>query len=62
MKISRSDLETVISFLCRRVSKSDVDYWKKLKRFLFWVKETIDDKIIIRAKSSIDVYKWVNSA
>ena len=45
MKISRSDLETVISFLCRRVSKSDVDYWKKLKRFLFWVKETIDERI-----------------
>ena len=62
MKISRPDLETVISFLCRRVSKSDMNYWKKLKRFLFWVKETIDDKIIIGAKIPTDVYKWVNSA
>ena len=35
---ARPDLETEISFLCTRVSKNDVDDWKKLKRVLLWVK------------------------
>ena len=38
MKIVRPDLETAILFLCRRVSKRDVDDWKNLKRVLSWVK------------------------
>ena len=32
MKRARPDLETAVSFLMRRVSKSDLDDWGKLKR------------------------------
>ena len=39
----RPDIETTISFLCRRVTKSDEDDWKKLKRLLAYLKGTIDD-------------------
>ena len=41
-----TDLEIATSFLFRRISKNDVDDWKKLKIVLSWVKYTIDDKII----------------
>ena len=38
MRRERPDLETAISLLCRRVSKNEVDNWKKLKRVLSWAK------------------------
>ena len=56
MRRARPDLETVISFLCRRVSKSDVGDWEKLKRVLAWVQETIDDKRIIGSETLVYVY------
>ena len=56
MKRARSDLEKVILFLCRMVSKIDVDFWKNLKILLSWVKETIYDKIIFVAMSLTGVY------
>ena len=62
MKIARPYLETEISFLCRRVSKSDVDDCKNLKRVVFWVKETIDDMVIIRAKSLIDLCTCIGAS
>ena len=40
---ARPDLETLVSFLTMRVTKSDVDNWKKLKRGLTFVKNTIKD-------------------
>ena len=51
MRRARPDLEKPISLLCRKVSKINVDDWKKLKRVVLWVKGTIYDKRIIRAKS-----------
>ena len=36
MKRARPDLETAISLLCRRVSKSDVDEWKNPMRVMSW--------------------------
>ena len=50
VKRARPYLETLVSFLTMRVTKSDVDDWKKLKRDLTFVKNTIKDKIIIGAK------------
>ena len=47
MKRVRPDIETSISFLMRRVSKSDVDDWGKLKRVLAYLKNTIDDVRVI---------------
>jgi hypothetical protein len=44
MKCATPDLETVVSFLMTRVSKSDEDDWRKLKRCLGFIKGTINDK------------------
>ena len=38
-KRGRLDLETLLSFLTSRVTKSDIDDWKKLKRGLIWIKK-----------------------
>ena len=48
MKGVRLDVEIEPSLLCRRVSKIDVEDRKKLKIVISLVKETIDDKRIIR--------------
>ena len=61
IKRERTDLETVIPLLCRRVSKIYADNWKKLKRVLLRVKETIYDKNIIGAKIIADVYTWIDA-
>ena len=45
-----------------RVTKSDVDDWKKLKRGLTFVKNTIKDKITIGAKILTDLYTWIDAA
>ena len=58
VKLARPDIETLVSFLTMRVTKSDVDDWKKLKRGLAFVKNTIKDKIIIGAKTLSDLYTW----
>jgi KUP system potassium uptake protein len=49
MKRSRPDIETTISFLCTRVSCSDIDDWKKLRRLLQFLSQTIDDERVIGA-------------
>jgi hypothetical protein len=62
MKRSRPDLEPTISFLMKRVSKSDVDDWKKLKRCLGFIKGTIEDKRILGADSLDTLYTWVDAS
>ena len=49
VKQARTDLETLVSFLTMRVTKSNVDNWKKIKRGITFVKNTIKDKRIIGA-------------
>ena len=43
-KRARPDIETAISFLIRRVSKSDEDDWAKLIRTSGFVKSSINEK------------------
>ena len=64
MKRSRPDIETAISFLCKRVSKSDTQDWKKLKRVLAWLKGTINDIRYFGLKNNSEVYIkfWVNAS
>ena len=62
MKRSRPDLETAIGFLCTRVTKSDEDDWKKLRRVIAYVKCTIDDIRIIGASSLSDIFTWIDAA
>ena len=62
MKRARPDLETAVAFLCTRVSKSDEDDWKKLKRVLKYVYGTLDYKRVIGAKSLKDLQAWIDAA
>jgi len=62
MKRVRPDIETSISFLMRRVSKSDVDDWGKLKRVLAYLKNTIDDVRVIGATSLTQILTWIDAS
>ena len=62
MKRARLDLETAVSYLCNRVSKSDLEDWKKLRRLIAFIKVTIEDKWIIGAKILFSMFMWVDTA
>ena len=62
MKRTRPDIETSVSFLMRRVSKSDEDDWAKLIRTLGFIKSSINDKRKIGAHSLISIFTWVDAS
>ena len=62
IKRARPYLETAVNRMCTRVSKSDLDFWKKLRRVISFIKVTIDDKRIICTKSLSAIFIWVNTA
>ena len=55
-KQARNDLETTVTFLCTRVSKSTRQDWDKLRCLLGFVHDTIDDLQYIGATSLSDLY------
>ncbi len=59
---ARHDLGTAISFLCTRVSNPDVEDWKKLKRALCYVNQTIDDPRIIGADDLAELSTYVDAS
>ena len=61
-KRARPDLETAISYLTTRVSKSNNRDWYKLKRVLSFIKETIDDPRIMGAASLHDLITWIDAS
>ena len=61
-KRSRPDLETVVAFLCTRVSKSDQEDWKKLLRVLSFANQTINDPRIIGAFSLTKLISWIDAS
>ena len=61
-KRSRPDIETAVAFLTTRVSKSDVDDWKKLKRLMAWMNQTKDNTRVIGAKNVHELYTWIDAA
>ena len=61
MKWGRPDLETLVSFMTMRFTKSNVDDFKKLKRGITYVKNTIKYKVIIGAKKLYDLYTWIDA-
>lgn len=50
-KRARLDIETTVSYLCTRVSRSTEDDWLKLRRVLGFLQSTINDVRIIGADS-----------
>ena len=61
-KRARPDIDPTIQFMSTRVSKSDVDDWQKLKRFLQFLYCTIDDERINGLESLSDVFTWIDAA
>ena len=55
MKWARPDIETSVSFLMKRVAKSDTDDWWKLQIILGFVKGTIGELRIIGAISLTEI-------
>ena len=62
MKRARPDIETTVSYLMTRVSRSNEKDWDKLKRCLGFLKGTINDKRIIGADSLRDLHVWVDAS
>jgi len=62
MKRVRPDIEPSIAYLCTRVKRCTVSDWRKLKRLLCWIKQTIDDVRIIEAKNLTDLYTWIDAS
>ena len=62
MKRARPDLETAISYLCTRITKSDIDDWGKLKRVIAYIKCTIEDVRIIGSNDLQTVFTWIDAA
>ena len=62
MKRVRPDIEPAVSFLMRRVSKSNIQDWKKLKQCLGFLKRTVEDERHIRARSITKILTWVDAS
>ena len=62
MKRSNPDIETAVSFLMTRVSKSDVEDWKKLKRVLTFLQQHIDEPRYIGAFDLERLFTWIDAA
>ena len=62
MKRGRPDIETAVSYLMTRVSKSNMKDWEKLKRCLGFLKGTINDVRVIGADSIRDLHVWVDAS
>ena len=61
-KRARPDIETVVAYLCTRVKAANEDDWKKLRRVLQWIKQTIHEKRIMGVDSLLDLYTWIDAA
>ena len=62
MKRARPDLETAVSFLCTRVTKSDEDDWLKLRRVIAFIQCTLNDTRIIGASDLTKIFTWIDAA
>ena len=61
-KRARPDIEPTIAYLCTRVDKSDEDDWKKLRRVLTWLNNTILDNRIIGCDNLESLFTWIDAA
>ena len=61
-KRARPDIQTVVAFLTTRVSKSNDDDWKKLKRCLQYLHGTIDLKLTLSAENMTIIKWWVDAS
>jgi hypothetical protein len=62
MKRGRPDIETTIAFLCTRVAAPTDQDWKKLRRLLQFLNQTIDDIRIVAADDLSALFTWIDAA
>ena len=58
----RPDCTTPISYLCTRAKEPDIEDWKKLKRLLCFLKQTINEERIIGAKDLHKMQTFIDSS
>jgi hypothetical protein len=61
-KRARLDIQLPVSFLCTRVSCSDISDWRKLKRVLQYLRGTLDDVLILGADDITIISTWVDAS
>ena len=61
-KRARPDIETVVAFFTTRVTEPTTDDWKKLKRILTYLSNTINDIRRIGCDSLVHIFTWVDAA
>ena len=61
-KRARPDIETAVAFLSTRVSKSDTDDWKKLRRVLRYLYGIIDMERIVGGKDLLTLHTWIDAS
>ncbi len=61
-KRARPDLQTTVSFLCKRVKDCREEDYKKLKRMLQFIRATKDDYLTLSAASLHNVRWWVDAS
>ena len=61
-KRARPDIETAVAFLTTRVSKPDVDDWKKLVRVITYLNSTIDVIRTIGCTDLTQLHTWIDAA
>ena len=59
---SRPDIETAVSFLCKRVRHPTVEDWIKLRRTLKFLKKTKTDKRIMGADDILKLETWIDAS
>ena len=62
MKRGRPDIETTIAFLCTRVAAPTEQDWKKLRRLLQFLNQTIDDVRVVAADDLSSLFTWIDAA
>ena len=61
-KRERPDIDPAMSFLCTRVSEPMMEDWRKLRRVLQYMYQTIHEKQVIGAKSLHELFAWIDAA
>ena len=61
-KRARPDLQTAVAFLCTRVSKPDMDDWKKLRRCLCYLRATKHMHLTLEASEDQKLQWWVDAS
>ena len=60
-KRARIDVDLTVSFLCTRLSRSDVNDWEKIRRLLRYLYDTIDLARTIGANGMDILQTWVDA-